>query len=35
MLNYIERARASEKFDNDYDIAVEAFDMRMSELAAR
>ena len=35
MLRYIEQARASEKFDNDYDIAVEAFDMRMRELAVR
>ncbi|MBC9867431.1 MAG: glutamate synthase subunit alpha, partial [Opitutae bacterium] len=35
MLQYIERARASEKFDNDYDIAVEAFDMRMRDLAVR
>ena len=35
MLKYIERARATENFDNDYDIAVEAFDMHMHQLAAK
>ena len=33
MMNYMEIARESEKFDNEYDIAVEAFDMHLAAIA--
>ncbi|MBK1878809.1 glutamate synthase large subunit [Pelagicoccus mobilis] len=33
ILNLMEKARATNKFDNEYDIAVEAFDMHLASLA--
>lgn len=35
MLGYMEEARATNKFDNEYDVAVEAFDMHLRQLAAQ
>ncbi|MCB1123423.1 MAG: glutamate synthase subunit alpha, partial [Verrucomicrobiae bacterium] len=33
MLSYMEEARATKKFDNEYDVAVEAFDMHLRQMA--
>ncbi|EDY84130.1 Conserved region in glutamate synthase family [Verrucomicrobiia bacterium DG1235] len=33
MLNLMDKARATNKFDNEYDIAVEAFDMHLASMA--
>ena len=35
MLNYMQEARATAKFDNEYDVAVEAFDMHLAALAGK
>ena len=35
MLGYMEEARATNEFDNEYDVAVEAFDMHLRQLAAQ
>jgi len=35
MLGYMNEVRATNKFDNEYDIAVEAFDMHLRQLAAK
>jgi glutamate synthase (NADPH/NADH) large chain len=35
MLEYMDEARATQKFDNEYDVAVEAFDMHLRQLAAK
>ena len=35
MLKYMAEVRATKKFDNDYDIAVEAFDMHLRQMAAK
>lgn len=35
MLNYMDKARSTEKFESEYDVAVEAFDMHLSALAGK
>lgn len=35
MLGYMDEARATDKFENEYDVAVEAFDMHLRKMAAK
>ncbi len=35
MLSYMTEARSTDKFDNEYDVAVEAFDMHLAALAGK
>jgi len=35
MMQYMDEARATNKFDNEYDVAVEAFDMHLRKLASK